>query len=107
MTQEKSILVTSISVEEVPELTLEELCDACGVSAEWVDEIVEYGAVEPLGDREELRFSETDLRRIRTILRLQNDLEINVAGAALVVDLIEEIEQLHARVEVLEKYFKV
>ena len=105
MSREKSIVVTTIDIEAMPELTMEELCEACSVSPEYIEEIIGYGVIEPMGTLDQMRFTEIDLRRVRTILHLQNDLEINVAGAALVVDLMEEIEDMRARMEILEKYF--
>jgi chaperone modulatory protein CbpM len=105
MPHDKSITVTTISVEEFPELTLDELCAACDISPDFIEEILDYGVIEATDALEDMRFNESDLRRIKTILRLQNDLEINVAGAALVLDLIEEIEDLRSRIDVLEKFF--
>jgi chaperone modulatory protein CbpM len=37
------------------------------------------------------------LRRARKACRLAQDLEINAAGIALVLDLLDEIEALHAQ----------
>lgn len=50
-----------------------------------------------------LRFDMQDVRRIRRLLRLQHDLEVNIAGAALAIDLMEQIEELKVQVELLEK----
>ena len=61
-----------------------------------MDELVDQGIIETRS-RTELRFSGTALRRARTALRLQHDLGVNAAGAALVVDLLERIESLERR----------
>ena len=42
----------------------------------------------------EWRFSGTALRRTRLALRLERDLELNLAGVALALDLMEEVERL-------------
>jgi chaperone modulatory protein CbpM len=42
-------------------------------------------------------FSGCALLRARAALRLVRDLEVSVAGAALVLDLLDEIETLRAR----------
>jgi chaperone modulatory protein CbpM len=39
-------------------------------------------------------FSGVAVTRIRTAHRLQQDLHVNLAGAALAIDLLEEIERL-------------
>lgn len=95
-----------ISIEEHPELTLSELCTACHVTPEFVQELIGYGAIEPRGSSiETWRFDADHLRRIRAILRLEHDLEINHAGAALVLDLMNEMKRMQTRLEVLEKHF--
>jgi chaperone modulatory protein CbpM len=42
------------------------------------------------------------VRRARRALRLQRDLDLNLAGAALALDLLDEVEILRERVRVLE-----
>ena len=44
--------------------------------------------------RSEWHFTGDALRRARLAVRLERDLELNLAGVALAVELIEEIEQL-------------
>ncbi len=43
------------------------------------------------------RFSGSALQRARTAMRLQRDLGINLAGVALAMDLLDEIEELRGR----------
>jgi chaperone modulatory protein CbpM len=107
MTRENSLVVISLQTEEISELTFEELCLAYGVSTDFIEEMIEYGIIEPIGEEpNNWRFTEIDLRRIRRILHLQQDLEINIAGAALVIDLMDELKTLRARIDTLEKYFQ-
>jgi chaperone modulatory protein CbpM len=44
-----------------------------------------------------LRFTRSSVVRVRTVLRMQRDLNVNLAGAALALDLLERIETLQAR----------
>jgi chaperone modulatory protein CbpM len=80
------------------ELTLVELCRTCRLPAERVYELVEEGIIEPLG-REPAgwRFRWTSVRRVRCALRLERDLGVNLAGAALALDLLEELDRLRGR----------
>jgi chaperone modulatory protein CbpM len=89
--------------EEDIELSLADLCRACQLPAERVFELVEEGVIEPVG-REPVRwrFRGTCVRRVRCAQRLEHDLGVNVAGAALALDLIEELERLRARLRRLE-----
>lgn len=98
--REKASMDTLIGeiVEQDTTLTLEELCRACGVREEWVRCLVEEGVLEPCGhDEVEWSFPGISLRRARIVVRLQRDLGVNLPGAALAVELIEEIRNLRGR----------
>ena len=74
------------------------------VHAEWIVELVDEGILEPRGrDVLHWRFSGSSLQRARTVRHLQQDLRINIAGAALALDLMDEIEELHSHLCVLER----
>jgi chaperone modulatory protein CbpM len=95
---------TGIVPEEPTELTLAEVCRACAVQTEFIVELVEEGVLAPVGpEPERWRFTYTHLRRVRVASRLQHDLGVNLAGAALALELLEEIEALRARLQVLDR----
>jgi len=88
------------TVIEEDSLTLEQLCHACGVHAEWVISLVEESIIEPQGDEMQVwRFSGASLVRVRSALRLQRDLGVNLAGIALALDLMEELESLRTELK--------
>ena len=90
--------LSGILLDEHVELSLNDLCHACSRREEWVIELVEEGVLEPIGsDYKEWRFPAANLQRARTAMRLQRDLSINLAGIALALDLMDEIETLRAR----------
>ncbi|AOS96473.1 Chaperone modulatory protein CbpM [Microbulbifer aggregans] len=95
--------ITGPILDEESELTLAELCRACGMPAEQVIALVEEGIIEPRGSRTRWRFSGICVRRVRKVYTLERDLGVNLAGAALALDLLEEIEQLRARLQRLER----
>lgn len=100
MTDELLTLLSGEVLEEDVELTLAELCRTCRLPAEQVIELVQEGVVEPLGrDPAHWRFQGISVRRVHCALRLERDLGVNVAGAALALDLLEELEALHARLK--------
>jgi chaperone modulatory protein CbpM len=89
--------------EEEMELSLADLCRACQLSTERVFELVEHGVIEPIGrDPARWRFRAISLQRVRCAQRLQRDLGVNMAGVALAIDLLDEIELLRARLRRLE-----
>ncbi|HHH44767.1 MAG TPA: MerR family transcriptional regulator [Gammaproteobacteria bacterium] len=98
-----SKVLSGIVLDEETLLSLGDLCQACSRHAEWIVELVDEGILQPTGRRQEQwRFPGTSLQRARTALRLQEDLHINLAGVALALDLMDEIESLRALVRRLE-----
>ncbi len=82
-------------LDERAVFTLYELCRACGVHAEIVIEMVEEGVLEPRGAAPgDWSFPGSAVTRAQKALKLTRDLRVNWPGAALALDLLEEIEQL-------------
>ena len=99
----KTTILTGTILEEEVVLSLGELCRASRLSAERVIEFAEVGVVEPIGGSpESWRFRGVNLRRIRCAQRLEEDLGVNTAGVALILDLLDEVEQLRARLGRIE-----
>lgn len=91
-------LVHNAELIDDDSLTLGQLCRACDVHADWVINLVEESIIEPHGDDLRLwRFSGASLIRVRSAYRLQRDLGVNLAGIALILDLIEEIDGLRTK----------
>ena len=87
--------ISAMPLDESVEFSLTELCSACRVEEELVIEIVAEGIVEPIGaDREQWRFSGRALARVQRVIRLQQDFGVNLPGAALALELLEELERL-------------
>ena len=96
--------MTGLILDEDSLLTLDELSHACRVQADWIIQLVEEGALEPTGqDMTQWVFTGVCIQRVRTARRLQRDLGVNIAGAALVLDLMEEIADLRAQLSVLKQ----
>lgn len=101
---EKMSAVEGVILDERTVVTATELTRVCGVSLEQVRMMVSEGMLHPLGAApEQWRFTGIEVRRTRRALRLQQDLELNLAGAALALDLLDEVEQLRSRVRRLEQ----
>ena len=103
MTEPEDKILSGKVLEEDSEVTFAELCEACAVHAEAVEAMIEEGIVAPIsGAERRWRFSRSSVVRVRTVLRMQRDLHVNLAGAALALDLLERIEQLSARLNSLD-----
>ncbi|HET9025201.1 MAG TPA: MerR family transcriptional regulator [Burkholderiaceae bacterium] len=77
-------------------LSLEELASACAVSGEWIERHVQGGLLGAAGSGT-LRFTSVQLLRARRLADIERIFEANDELAALVVDLIEEVERLRGR----------
>jgi chaperone modulatory protein CbpM len=81
--------------EESASLTVKDLSRICSVDEHHIVQFVEEGVLEVVEiDTAEWRFTGAALRRARLALRLERDLELNLAGVALAIELMEELERL-------------
>ncbi|MCJ7600070.1 MAG: chaperone modulator CbpM [Desulfobulbaceae bacterium] len=85
-------------LDDQARLSLNELCEICNISAETILDMIEEGLLEPQGRVPvEWRFRCYEVRRVQVAMRLQQDLRVNLPGAALIIDLLEELEELRRR----------
>ena len=101
----KDQLLTGLVLTEQSTLTLGEFSCACTMHAEWIIELVEEGILEPVADKSKGRsrmcFPASSLARARRVMRLQRDLGINLSGAALALELMDEIDALRAQLRIV------
>lgn len=90
-------ILTGVVLEEAC-LTLEELACVGSISPEWVVRHVEQGVLSGLGNAPaDWRFTSRDLWRVRHIRALERDFDAVPELAALVADLLEELDTLRTR----------
>lgn len=76
-------------------LDIQELASACAVGPEWVIERVQAGLLSCASTTGgEMRFASAHLIRARRMATTERSFDANQELAALVADLIEEVEQL-------------
>lgn len=82
---------------------LHELCTLCRVRTTHVVELVEEGVLTPEGPgQDQWSFDHQAIKRTQTALRLQRDLEVNLPGVALVLDLLDEVRELRQQIKRFE-----
>ena len=85
-------------LEEQTGLTLEDLCRACTAQAKLIIELVDEGVLAPTGPApNDWRFTGLHMHRARVAVRLHRDLGVNLAGAALALQLMDEMDELRAQ----------
>jgi chaperone modulatory protein CbpM len=90
--------------EEYAVLSVDELSRLCAVDRTFIVELVEEGVLSVATvEAEQWRFTGTALRRARTALRLQRDLEINLPGVALALELMEELDALRRELQSMRR----
>lgn len=95
-------------MDEFMRLTLHELCHDCQVNAEYVIELVEFGVIQPQAGRapREWIFAGEDLVRLKKAERLRRDLDMNLPGVALSLELLEEVRELRRVVNELRRDYE-
>jgi len=63
-----------------------------------IEQFVQVGLIEPIGSM----LHAQEIVRIAQIQRLRQDLGLNLVGAAMVLEMAQEIAQLRARLEALQ-----
>jgi len=87
-------------IEEETVITVDELCRHCAVKVEEVITLVQEGILDPADDMVRAdragswQFHISSVRRVRTAVHLQRDLGVNLAGAALALELLDRIAEL-------------
>jgi chaperone modulatory protein CbpM len=99
------LLATSFVMEDMVELTLDDLCRACAAQPDIIIELVSEGvidvtAMQPHQAPEHWHFTGLHLHRAKVAMRLHRDLGVNFAGAALALELMDELQALKAQLRV-------
>lgn len=101
---EKRLVPIGEILDENLKLSLTELAQRGSVHIEIIVELVQEGVLEPQGENPaQWRFTGPDLIRLRRALNLQRDLELNLPGIALALDLLDELDELRAKIDRLER----
>jgi chaperone modulatory protein CbpM len=83
-------------------LSLSELCLRCQVPAEFIVELIEYGILDDQVTGQQNEFDALALDRVRRVMRLQRELDVNLPGAAVALDLLDQVNQLQNQVSQLK-----
>lgn len=104
MTKKELVIFADYSVYSTVNFT--EFCEICNLPTGFINDLIEYDILHPEGlTQAQWRFDLAQVKRARTALRLYQDLEINLAGVAVVMSLLDEMEKLQLRMDVIEKHY--
>jgi chaperone modulatory protein CbpM len=92
--------LTGAIFDESVLLTVQDLSRICSVDERHIVEFVEEGVLNVVEiNTTEWHFTGAALRRARLALRLERDLELNLPGVALALELMEELEHLRRELQ--------
>jgi chaperone modulatory protein CbpM len=98
MTKISTTWIEASIVENEVHMSIVELSHASRTPQELIMSWVSEGVLSPAGSSpEDWRFSGDSLKRAKTAAHLTHDLELNTPGVALALELLDEIAQLRAR----------
>jgi hypothetical protein len=81
-------------------LTAEEALRSLGISRQELEEMMRLGLAEPSAP-DGSEFTVETVIRLQRVRRLHADLELDVLGAAIIVDLVERLDRLEAEIQSL------
>jgi chaperone modulatory protein CbpM len=85
-------------VEHDVHMTIVELAQATQTPEDLIMAWVSEGVLSPAGGSpQDWRFSGDSLKRAKTAARLMHDLELNLPGVALAINLLEELDLLRSQ----------
>ena len=96
----KNVFISGYILEEQSGLSLQDLCRACTAETVEIIALVHEGVLHPGGaGQPDWQFTGVHVQRAQRALRLQRDLGVNLAGAALALELMDEMELLRAQLQ--------
>jgi chaperone modulatory protein CbpM len=85
-------------IDETISCSLRQCCALCQINAQMIHEMIDEGIISPAGDTpRNWCFGANEIKRIQITLRLQQDLRVNLPGAALALELLEKLMELERR----------
>lgn len=86
-------------IDEQCSFDLQHFAQACGQSPDWVLQLIEYDILSVASTPETHQFMGEDVARARRAYRLQRDFDASLAAVAVMLDLIDEVQQLRKQLK--------
>ena len=102
----KEVIMTGVLLNDDATITLTEIRQQFNLEDELLQEMLEHGLIEPITEQPsstEIVLHFSAIHRVESALHLHSDLGVNIPGAVLALDLLEQLEELRAELVILEK----
>ena len=100
-------ILAGILMDETTTIAVSQVCEKYGISEALLQEMVEHGLFdEQTMHSKSIHINEQTLSRIQSACRLQEDLELNLPGVVLVLELLEELERMRDELIILRRHVR-
>ena len=97
-----------MSGDEHSSVSFVDVCEKQGISEDVLLDMLEHGLLpEVTSPSNNIEFDLEMLHRIQSACRLQIELDLNVSGAVLALELMDELDQLHSELRVLKRHVRI
>jgi chaperone modulatory protein CbpM len=99
----KHIILSDVVIAETTTYTITEFTQRYAIEEKFLQDMLEHSLIEAVTDADKLYIDLANFKRIQSAIRLQKDLEINLPGIAVILQLIDELNALNHQLEILKK----
>ncbi len=97
--------LTTLIIDDT-KLTLVDLAHSCNVSTDWLITRIQAGLLgRPVSAPQQANYTSAELTRARRLYNIEQQFDANPELAALVVDMMEEIERLRCQIQDVDTQF--
>lgn len=102
----KDNFLIGVLIEDTNTSSFIEVCHKYNIPQELLIEMIEEGLFpDQPSNTDQVALDQKALRRIESAFRLHRDLNINLPGVALALELLDEIEIMRHELDILHKHF--
>jgi chaperone modulatory protein CbpM len=95
-------------IEQNTLYSVHDFCEICRIRQEVLVELIREGVILPQDPSDDTWvFTQRTVTRFKRAYRLQRDLDLNLSGVALSVELLEEIDQLNEEIALLKSKLRM
>lgn len=90
-------ILLGVCIDDEQALGIDDFAAACRSDVAFIHELMDEGLLAPVAAQPPWRFSGEALARVRRIRRLQRDFDAPLASVAVMLELLDQIDELRAR----------
>ena len=98
-------ITAGILVDDASTFSYLEVCETYQITENELIDMLEYGLFEVQSNHiKNVQFDQKMLSKVQTACRLQRDLEINLPGVVLVLELLDELASIRDELNILRRH---